>query len=387
MAKRDYYEVLGIERSASQDDIKKAYRKLALKYHPDRNPGEKVAEEKFKETTEAYEVLKDEDRRRQYDRFGHQAPGMGARAGAGAGGFGFETFDLSDALRAFMRDFGGFGGFDDLFTRGRGGPGRRRTVNRGGNLEVKLPLTLEEISKGVTKKVRIRRWQRCTTCGGSGAEPGTSPITCPTCHGAGQVQQVSRSFFGQMVSVTTCPACRGEGTVLADPCKTCSGSGRVRSQSTLAVKVPPGVATGNYLTLSGEGSVGLRGGPPGDVIVFIEEKPHPNFDRVGDDLYRVQPISFTTAAVGGTVDIPTLHSTARLKIPSKTQSGKILRLRGEGLPHLNGYGKGDLLVEVVVWTPQKLGPKEKKILEEIGQNELFIPDEKIQAALQKARRR
>lgn len=382
MAKRDYYEVLGIDRSASVDEVKKAYRKLALKYHPDRNPGDKGAEEKFKEATEAYEVLKDDERRKSYDRFGHQAQGVGV----GTGGFGFETFDLSEALRAFMRDFGGFGGFDDLFMGRRGGPGRRRTVNRGGNLEIKLALSLEEISRGVTKKVRIRRWQRCSTCEGSGAQPGTSPITCPTCQGAGQVQQVSRSLFGQMVNVSTCPACRGEGMVVAEPCKTCSGSGRVRSQSTITVKVPPGVATGNYLTLSGEGNVGLRGGPPGDVIVFIEEKPHPHFDREGDNLYRIQPVSFATAALGGTVDIPTLHGTARLKIPSRTQSGKILRLRDEGIPHLNGYGKGDLLVEIVVWTPQKVGANEKKLLEELEENEQFKPGEKVQAALQKARR-
>jgi len=384
MTKRDYYEVLGVERSATLDDIKKAYRQLALKYHPDKNPGDSASEESFKEATEAYEVLKDEQKRNSYDRFGHQAPGMGA----GGGGFGFETFDLSEALSAFMRDFGGFGGgLDNLFMGGRGGSGRRRTVNRGGNLEVKLPLTLEEISEGVTKKVKIRRWQRCTTCEGTGAEPGTSPVNCPTCQGAGQVQQVSRSLFGQMVNITTCPACRGEGTVLSDPCRACSGSGRVRAQSTLAVKVPPGVATGNYLTLPGEGNVGLRGGPPGDVIVFIEEKPHKQFHRVGDDLFRVQPLSFVVATLGGSVDIPTIHGTARLKIPPKTQSGKLFRLRNEGLPHLNGYGKGDLIVEAVVWTPEKIGQKEKKLLEELGALDAFVPDEKVQAALQKARRK
>ncbi len=384
MAKRDYYEVLGVERSASLEDIKKAYRQLALKYHPDKNPGDAAAEESFKEATEAYEVLKDEQKRKSYDSFGHQAPGMGP----GGGGFGFETFDLSEALRTFMRDFGGFGGgFNDLFMGSRGGAGRRRTVNRGGNLEIKLPMTLEEISEGVTRKVRIRRWRRCTACEGTGAEPGTSPVRCPTCQGAGQVQQVSRSLFGQMINVTTCPACRGEGTVLSDPCRTCSGSGRVRSQSTLAVKVPAGVATGNYLTLSGEGNVGLRGGPPGDVIVFIEEKPHSQFDRVGDDLFRIQPLSFTVAALGGTVDIPTLHETARLKIPPRTQSGKLLRLRGKGLPHLNGYGRGDLIVEAVVWTPEKLGQKEKKLLEELGAMDAIVPDEKVQAALQKNRRK
>lgn len=383
MAKRDYYEVLGINRSATVDDIKKAYRKLALEYHPDRNPGDKEAEEKFKEATEAYEVLKDGDKRQQYDRFGHQSPGMGP----GTGGFGFETFDLSEALRAFMRDFGGFGGFEDLFGGGMRGSGRRRAVNRGGNLEVKLQLTLEEISEGITKKVKIRRWQRCTACEGSGAKKGTSPVTCPTCNGEGQVQQVSRSIFGQMVNVTTCPACRGEGTVIAETCETCTGTGRVKSQTTIAVKVPSGVSAGNYLTMQGEGNTGLRGGPPGDVIVFIEEKPHPHFDREGDDLFRVEPISITKAILGGSVDIPTLKGKARLKIPAGTQSGKILRLRGEGIPHLNGYGRGDLLVEVIVWVPQKVGSREKKLLEEIDSSDDFQPEQKVQINLQHSRRR
>ena len=263
MAKRDYYEVLGVSKTADAEEIKKAYRKLALEFHPDKNPGDSEAEEKFKEATEAYEVLKDDQRRAQYDRFGHQAPGVGA----GAGGFGFETFDLSEALNIFSRAFGGgfgFGGFDDLFGGGMRGGRRRRSVNRGGNLEVKLPLTLEEIAEGVTKKVRIRRWERCGTCEGKGTKSGSEPVTCQTCGGAGQVQQVSRSIFGQMMNVTTCPTCKGEGTVITDPCPTCSGTGRERSQTTLAVKVPPGVSSGNYLTLQEEGNAGLRGGPSGD---------------------------------------------------------------------------------------------------------------------------
>ncbi len=384
MAKRDYYEVLGVGRDAEQEEIKRAYRRLALKYHPDRNPGDEEAEEKFKEATEAYEVLRDSDRRAQYDRFGHQGP---RTAAGGAGGSGFEHFDLSEALRAFMRDFGGagdFGGFEDLFG-GRGGR-RRRTVSRGGNLEVKLPLTLEEIARGVTKKIRIRRWERCGVCGGSGAREGSEPVTCPTCGGAGQVQQVSRSMFGQMVNVTTCSKCRGEGTIIEDPCANCSGAGRQQAQKTLSVKVPAGVAGGNYLTLSGEGNVGMRGGPPGDVIVFIEERPHDQFDREGDDLYRVQPISLADAALGGSVQIPTLDGKARVKVPSGTQSGKILRLRGEGIPHLHGYGRGDLLVEVVVWTPEKPGGKEKELLEQMREMERFQPDEDVQKEIQKARR-
>jgi molecular chaperone DnaJ len=382
MARRDYYEVLGVERSAQIEEIKKAYRQLALKYHPDRNPGDKEAEEKFKEATEAYEVLKDPQKRERFDRFGHAAPG----AAGGAGGFGFETFDLSEALRAFMRDFGGGfgGGFEDLF--GGFSPRRRRTVNRGGNLEVRLPLTLKEIAEGAAKKIRLRRWEKCSSCGGGGGRSGTEPRTCPTCQGAGQVRQVTRSFFGQMVNLTTCPECRGEGTVVSDPCPACQGGGRVQAQTTIAVQIPPGVTAGNYITVRGEGNVGLRGGPSGDVIVIIEEKPHAHFDREGDDLFRIQPISFPTAVLGGSIEVPTLHGTARLKIPTGTQSGKVLRLRGEGLPHLNGYGRGDLLVEVVVWIPEKPGSREKKALEELQRSGRFDPDEKVQSALRKERR-
>ncbi len=382
MSKRDYYEVLGVVKTAGTEDIKKAYRKLAIEFHPDKNPGDSNAEEKFKEATEAYEVLKDDQKRAQFDRFGHQAPGMGQ----GAGGFGFETFDLSEALRAFMRDFGGFGGFDDIFSGGMRGGRRRRTVNRGGNLEVKLPLTLEEIADGVTKKVRIRRWELCDSCSGSGAREGSEPVTCQTCGGAGQVQQVSRSIFGQMVNVTTCPTCRGEGTVIADPCKTCSGTGRARSQTTLAVKVPPGVSNGNYITLQDEGNTGLRGGPAGDLIVFIEEKPHSDFSREGDDLLHIRPISFSRAVLGGTVDVPTIHGTARLKIPAKSRSGKILRMRGEGLPHLNGFGRGDLLVELAIYIPEKLGSAEKRLLEEMEENEHFLPNDRSAEKYRKQRR-
>ncbi len=385
-AKRDYYEVLGVDREADLDQIKKAYRQLALKYHPDRNPGDTGAEEKFKEATEAYEVLRDPDKRTQYDRFGHQAP---PGAGPGFGGFtGFTT--VEEALNAFMSAFGGGfgGGFEDLFGGGMRGTGRRRrTVRRGGNIEVRLPLTLKEIAAGVSKKVRVRRWERCDACGGSGAAEGSEPVTCSTCNGAGQVQQVSRSLFGQMMNITTCPTCQGEGTVIAEPCSTCSGTGRVRQQTTLAVKVPPGVAEGNYLTISGEGNVGLRGGPAGDVIVFIEEKPHSAFEREGDDLYRLQPVSFAVAARGGTINVPTITGSARLKVPARTQSGKILRMRGEGLPHLNGYGTGDLLVEIVIWTPQKTSGKEKKLLDEMAEEGLFEPTESDQQTLQKARRR
>ncbi|MFC1499925.1 molecular chaperone DnaJ [Candidatus Zixiibacteriota bacterium] len=381
MSKRDYYEVLGVDKTAGTEEIKKAYRKLAIEFHPDKNPGDSSAEEKFKEATEAYEVLKDDQKRAQYDRFGHQTPGMGQ----GTGGFGFETFDLSEALRTFMRDFGGFGGFDDIFGGGMRGGRRRRTVNRGGNLEVKLPLTLEEIAEGVTKKVRIRRWEPCDSCHSSGAREGSDPVTCQTCGGAGQVQQVSRSIFGQMVNVTTCPTCRGEGTVITDPCKACGGTGRDRSQATLAVKVPPGVSNGNYITLPDEGNTGLRGGPAGDVIVFIEEKTHDDFTREGDNLLHVRPISFSRAVLGGTVDVPTISGTARLKIPAKSRSGKVLKMRGEGLPHLNGFGRGDLLIELAIYIPEKLGSAEKRLLEEMDNNDTFTPGDRSAEKYRKQR--
>jgi molecular chaperone DnaJ len=359
VAKRDYYEVLGVARDAGEDEIKKAYRKLAVKYHPDKNPGDKSAEERFKEVAEAYEVLRDSERRARYDRFGH----AGLEGAAGAGG-GFQGFDLSDALRSFMRDFGLDFGLNDFFgARGaRPESGRRR----GADIQVRLRLTLEEIARGATKKIKLRRQQRCTRCKGTGAEPGTSTSVCNACRGAGQVRSVSNSLFGQFVNVTACPTCGGSGTVIKEPCHECHGDGRVRSEATLSVKVPPGVSSGNYVPLRGEGHAGPRGGGSGDVLVMIDEKEHPLFQRRGDDLVRPLRIGIVQAALGDDVEVPTLQGRARMKIPAGTQSGRVFRLRGKGIPHLHGGGSGDLLVPVTVWVPTRLGQEEKRLLRELG---------------------
>jgi molecular chaperone DnaJ len=370
MAKRDYYEVLGLGRDANEDDIKKAYRKLALQHHPDRNPGSQEAEEKFKEATEAYEVLKDPQKRSTYDQFGHA--GLSGAGGFGTGGFA--GFDLSDALRAFMRDFGGFGGiFDDFF----GGTTARtqRGYPKGQDLQVRLNLTLEEIAAGVEKKIKIKRLQRCDECGGSGAAKGSSKKTCPRCHGSGQLRRVSRSLFGQFVNVTICDVCHGEGEIVDQPCPQCRGEGRAKGTSTVSVKIPAGVTSGNYIQMRGAGNVGPRGGPPGDVIVLVDEQQHPEFRRHGDDILHDTLISFAQAALGDQIPVPTLDGKIDLKIPPGTQSGKIFRFRGKGIPHLHGYGKGDELIRVLVWVPTHLSSEEKKLLKELAAKENMKPPE------------
>ncbi|HTK70424.1 MAG TPA: molecular chaperone DnaJ [Candidatus Eisenbacteria bacterium] len=365
MARRDYYEVLGVEKGASEEEIKKAYRQLAMKHHPDRNPGNKEAEEKFKEVAEAYEVLHDADKRAKYDRFGHAAE---APFG-GAGGQDFAGFDLADALRAFMRDFGGaggMGGFGDVFEEGgRGGRARER---RGNTLEIRLPLTLEEIATGTEKVVKIRHMRVCGTCKGSGAKPGTEKKTCPVCHGSGQVRMVQRSIFGQMINITTCDRCHGEGQIVESPCDTCHGEGRVRQQSEISIKVPAGVSNGNYIPISGMGDAGPRGGPPGDLIAHIEELEHPLFLRDGDDLVIEVPISYSRAALGGKVEVPVLGGgRAMVEVPAGTTYGKFLRLRGKGLKSLKRSGHGDLLARIVIPTPNKVSDKAKKVLQELEQ--------------------
>ena len=356
MANRDYYEVLGLDREASESDIKSAYRKQALKYHPDRNPGDSQAEAKFKEASEAYEILRDQDKKSTYDRYGHT--GLGGSFGAG----GFQWSDFTHATD-FEDIFGNF--FGNIF--GAGGRRRRGPSGppRGRDLKIAIELTLEEIASGVEKKINLTRQQPCSTCDGSGAAPGSSKRTCDTCGGAGQVQQVSRSFFGQSISVTTCPACGGEGQLVSDPCRDCRGEGTVRDTSTITVKIPAGVASGNYIPLRGAGDAGQRGGPAGDCLVFIEEKEHDQFVRDGNDvLYRL-PISISQAALGDDVEVPTLLGRVKMKIPEGTQSGRMFRLRNKGIPDVNGRGVGDQLVEVTVWTPTNLRGEERRILEEL----------------------
>lgn len=368
MAKRDYYEALGIDRDATEEEVKKAYRRMALKYHPDRNQGDKEAEEKFKEAAEAYEVLSDPQKRATYDRFGHD----GLRDTFGQGGFQWTDFshfeDFADILGDFFGRRDSF--FDDLFgTRTR----RKPRVRRGPDIQVKLKLSLEEIATGVEKKIKLKRMQRCDACGGTGAGGGASVRTCPTCQGTGQVRQVSHSIFGQFVNVATCPHCDGEGRVIDQPCPTCGGEGRVRETNTVSVRVPAGVSEGNYIPLRGEGSVGLRGGPAGDVVVLIEEKEHPYFERHGDGILYELLISFSQAALGTEMEVPTLTGKVKLHVPPGTQSGKIFRLRSKGIPHLNGYGSGDQLVRVVVWTPTKLSAEERRLFEELAKHEELSP--------------
>jgi len=359
----DYYQLLGVARDADTEEIKKAYRKLALKHHPDRNKGSKEAEERFKEVTQAYEVLRDADKRAVYDRYGEQGlKGRGAPQG----------FDFGDAIEVFMRDFGGFSGLEDLFgMRGAGTP--RSTTRRGQTVRLRMPLTLAEVATGVTKKVRVALLDNCSRCDGSGAEPGTAPITCATCGGAGEVRHVQRSVFGQFVSVQPCGTCGGEGRVVEKPCEVCSGDGRVRSERDVEVEVPPGVTSENFLTLRGRGSVGPHQGPRGDLVILLEVQEDERFTRNGSDLLHELPITFGQAALGAEVDVPTIEGTARVTVPAGVQSGELLRLRGLGLPELNGTLRGDQLVRVVVWTPDDLSGEQKRALEALRDVESPAP--------------
>lgn len=363
MAKRDLYEILGVARAAGEEEIKKAYRKIAFESHPDRNPGDKAAEQRFKDATEAYEVLRDPQKRAQYDRFGH----AGAEGMPSGGGHDFSGFDLADALRAFMRDFGGEGSFEDLF----GGRGRAAGPRRGDDLQVRLKLGLEEVATGVEKKIRVKHLRACTVCGGKG---GSGESVCTQCEGRGQVRHVQQSFFGQFVNIAVCPRCQGDGHIVREPCRTCSGDGRTSESDTIAVKVPAGVASGNFIPLRGMGDVGPRGGPPGDLIVLIEEKPHPVFDRDGDHLRLDLPIGFATAALGGKMEVPTLDGDpATIDVAAGTQTGRIVRVRGKGLQSLRGGGRGDLLARLIVWVPTKLSSAERRQLEELGRSEGLKP--------------
>lgn len=371
MAKRDYYEILEIPRNATQEEIKKAYRKAALKWHPDRNPNNKEAEEKFKEAAEAYEVLSDENKRRRYDQFGHE----GLRAGSD-----FHTYtDFDDIFRHFSDIFGsGFGGgiFEEVFTGGRhSSRGRQQVGTPGSDLKIRLKLTLEEIATGVEKKLKVKRWKVCDVCNGSGAKAGASKTVCPVCNGSGEIRQVSRSVFGQFVSVTTCSNCRGEGKIIKDRCTACGGEGRVHGETTIKVNVPAGVSEGNYIPLHGQGNAGQRGGEPGDLIVVIEEEPHKIFTRNGDDIILDLLISFPQAALGCEVEVPTLTGRSKLKIEPGTQSGKILRMRGKGIPNLRGEYKGDQLVRVNVWIPTRFSREDRELLKQLAKSENIQPRE------------
>jgi molecular chaperone DnaJ len=368
MAQHDYYEVLGVDKNASKDEIKKAYRKLAFKYHPDKNPGDKAAEESFKEATEAYEVLNNAEKRNLYDQYGHA--GMGGPGGQGpfGGGFGGGPggFDLSDALRAFMRDFGGFGGFDEMFGGGRRSSARR--VRKGRDLQLKVKLTLDEVAKGATKQIRVNKLVGCGDCGGSGSGDGGELDTCDVCQGTGQIKHVQRSILGQFINVTECHRCNGEGVIIRDPCRGCNGTGVVRGRETVSVNIPAGVATGNYITIGGGGDSGERGGPAGDLYVIIEEEEDPLFERHGNDVLIDLPLTYTQLALGTKLEIPTLDGTVLLKVPPGTPSHKAFRMKGKGIPRLNAYGKGDQLVRVVAWVPSKVNKKESELLKELDKS-------------------
>jgi molecular chaperone DnaJ len=357
--KRDYYEILGLARGASVEEVKKAYRALALKYHPDRNPGDTSSEDKFKEATEAYEVLRDADKRAMYDRYGH----AGLSRGAGVD-FGFGGFDLADALRAFMRDFGDFG-LGDFF----GGQSGSAVETRGSDIRINLALTLEEIAEGVQKTVRLKRLGKCDVCGGSGAAHGSGKASCEACQGTGQVRHIQRTFLGQFMSVAPCARCGGRGSVIKDACSKCRGQGRVQAQETVEVQIPAGVSTGNYIPKKGLGNAGPQGGPVGDLIVFLEEKSHDVFVRDGDNVVCDVDISFSQAGLGTKLEVPSLRGTEEVKVPPGTQSGSVLKLSGRGIRSLHGHRRGDQLLRVHVKTPSKLSAREKELLEELSRSE------------------
>jgi len=363
----DFYAILGVARDAEEADIKKAYRRLAMEVHPDRNNGDKAAEERFKEITEAYEVLRDREKRAAYDRYGRAGP----RGGRG-GGFQHAHFDLGEALSVFMRDFGAGGGFDAFFG---GGQREQRDRRRGQDLKVTLKLTLAEVASGATKTVRVRTLDRCTTCGGMGARSGTRTTTCATCGGAGEVRRSAQSIFGQFLSVSPCPSCDGEGVVIADPCPDCRGDGRVRTEKTVQIDVPAGVADHHYLTVRGHGAPGPRNGPAGDLIAVLEIAEDARFERHGDDLVHDLALSFSQAALGADITVPTPDGESTLKVPAGTQTGSVFRLRAKGLPRLGESGRGDLHVRVHVWTPAKLTPEQERVFRALAPIEGAPPSE------------
>ncbi len=364
MTKRDYYEILGVSKSSSDTEIKASYRKLAMKYHPDRNPGDKEAEENFKEAAEAYEVLMDPNKRARYDQFGH----------AGMRGTGFDQgfSNVNDIFTHFSDIFGGGSIFDEIFGQGgsRRHSGRHKQPGiQGNDLKITLRLTLEEIAEGVEKTLKVKRYEKCSYCSGLGAKSTSGTAECTTCHGSGEVRTVSRSMFGQFVNIQVCPTCNGEGRVIKEKCHNCTGEGRERKETTIKVKIPAGVSTGNYIPLRGEGDAGIRGGGSGDLIVLIEEQEHKHFVREEDDIHYDLTISITDAVLGIEVEVPALGGNVMLKIESGTQPGKILRLRDKGIKHLNHSGRGDQLVHINVYIPNKLNSEEKEIFKKLSKSE------------------
>jgi molecular chaperone DnaJ len=364
MTKRDYYEILGVSKSASKDEIKKAYRKQALKFHPDKNPGDKEAEEKFKEAAEAYEVLSNDEKRGRYDRFGHA--GLGG-AGNGFGGGGMTVEDIFSSFGDIFGDaFGGFGGFSS-------GGRRSRKVNKGSNLRVKVKLNLQEVANGAEKKLKVKKYAACSSCNGTGAADSKSYSDCPTCHGSGHVSRITNTLLGQMQTTSVCPTCGGEGKSITKKCHVCYGEGIVEKEDIIKINIPAGVAKGMQMTVSGKGNAPRRGGVDGDLLVVIDEEEHDELMREGNDIIYNLFISIPDAITGTNVEVPTIEGQVKIKIEPGTQPGKILRLRGKGLPEVNGYGRGDLLVNVNVWIPKSLSKEDMRVIEKLKDSGSFTP--------------
>jgi len=372
MAKRDYYDILGVTRSSTADEIKKAYRKMAIKYHPDKNPGDKQSEENFKEAAEAYEVLSNAEKKKRYDQFGH----AGGAASPNGGGSGGGHMNMEDIFSQFGDIFGGGGGggspFDSFFGGQQQTRGARRAA-RGSNLRIKVKLSLEEIAKGVEKKVRVNKQIVCETCDGSGAKDKSSFNTCQTCNGSGAVRRVTNTILGQMQTTSTCPTCNGEGTQITSKCTACHGDGLTRGEETISINIPAGVSEGMQLSMSGKGNAAPRGGIPGDLIILIEETPHDSLKREGNNVIYDLHISFIDAAIGASIEVPTIDGKAKIKIDPGTQGGKILRLKGKGVPEVNSYHRGDQLIYINIWTPKALSTEEHDILDRLKESPNFKP--------------
>lgn len=369
MSKRDYYDVLGVAKGADADEIKKAYRKMAIKYHPDKNQGDKAAEDKFKEAAEAYEVLSNPEKRQRYDQFGHAA---NAHSASGGGGFGGGGMDMNDIFSQFGDIFGG-GGFGDFFGGGRQGGGGRR-VQRGSNLRIKVRLTLEEIANGAEKKIKVNKQIPCKTCDGTGAKDKASFQTCKTCGGQGSVRRVTNTILGQMQTTSTCPTCNGEGSTILSKCTVCHGDGVVRGEETISINIPAGVSEGMQLSMSGKGNAAPRGGVPGDLIILIEEIPHETLKRDGNNVIYDLHVNFVDATLGTSVEVPTIDGKVKIKLDPGTQGGKVLRLKGKGVPEVNSYRRGDQLVHVNIWTPKALSREERELLEKLQSSPNFKPN-------------
>jgi molecular chaperone DnaJ len=366
MAKKDYYEVLGVSKSVTAEELKKAYRKLAIKYHPDKNPGDKEAEDKFKEIAEAYGVLSDPDKKAKYDRFGHEGLGGGGFGGAGG-------VNMEDIFSQFGDIFGDGSPFGSFFGGGRSSGGSRRAVRKGSDLRIKLKLNLEEIANGVEKKIKVKRYVSCKSCSGNGSKHGNSLQTCGTCNGSGQIRRVQQTMLGQMVTTNTCHVCNGEGKVVLDRCEVCFGEGRVLEEDMITIKIPAGVAEGMQLSMSGKGNVPSRGGVAGDLLIQIEEEEHPQLKRDGNNLIYDLPLNFVDAVLGREVEIPVVTGKVKIHIKAGTQAGEVLRLKGKGLKDLNGYGTGDQLIYVNIYTPKTVSSEEKAILEKLRESPNFQP--------------